>query len=107
MGGVDDKNVKDKVEEEYETEVKLPCGRTVGGVQHQKSLEELSTVHAAAIKASRKNKRGGEVKAAEGLTTNTTTASGRVVSQIHNQYKCCLAGRNRKQSSQKVARCNV
>ena len=74
--GVGDKGVKDKVEEEYyyETEVKLPsCDRTVG-VQ-QKSLEELSTTHAAAIAASQKNKGGGEVKTAEALTTDTATAS--------------------------------
>ena len=75
MGVGDKKSVKDKVEEEYyyETEVKLPCDRTVG-VQ-QKSLEELSTTHAAAIAASRKNKGGGEVKTAEALTTDTATAS--------------------------------
>ena len=52
VGVLGDKSVKDKVEEEYyyETEVKLPCDRTVG-VQ-QKSLEELSTTHAAAVAVS-------------------------------------------------------
>ena len=69
--GKGDKDLKDKVEEEYETEIK-ENDITVG--VKRKSLEELTKAHAAAI-ASRKKKRGGEDQLAKGSSTEVAVAS--------------------------------
>ena len=79
------KNVKEKVEEQYETAIKE--NDIIVGVQ-LKSLEELTRAHTEAIAASRKNKRGrAEESLADATGANVVVATGNTKAKANTSRK--------------------